>query len=367
MANILSKGNTTASLLLDEGEQLYKEDTSESYDLADDNGYAYHKIAAWVVDSHGNKRIKTASIASRAQLGKVNVVPTGSSFSVGLFEIDGEYYTVGENVPDPESIRSKSYCYSEVNNVLVTNSVYQAGLAGKSIRLATGLPLKQYFNNDGELNTKTIKRVQDSIQPLANAVGNSESVQIDKHIIYAESLSAFVDWMVDDTGEIINQVNNGVLVVDVGGGTTDISFINPMNEIYMPGSDTVKTGVLDVFKKLKQLLSSEYDIDEEHIRDDMLDKAIRTNRFNARGDEKDCSTLVNKAKRHVAKRLNNFIDELVSSTLDNIIFVGGGAQALREQLLNLDDHAEGFVVIPNEPQYANVRGMLKCMTYIDNE
>lgn len=366
MANILSKDKEQTSILLNEGERFYKNESDGCYDLADDNGYAYHKLAAWVIDSEGNKRIATASCASRAQLGKVNVSATGR-LSVGLYEIDSEFYTVGENVPDPESIRNKSYCYSEVNNVLVTNSIYQAGFSGHSIRLATGLPLKQYFNNDGELNTKTISRVQKSLQPLANPTGVDKEAKISKHIVYAESLSAFVDWMVNDEGEMVNEVRNGVLVVDVGGGTTDISFINPSNEIYMPGSDTVKTGVLDVFKKLKQLLSTEFDIDEEHIRDDMLDKAIRTNKFNVRGQEKDCLLLVNKAKRHVAKRLNNFIDELVSSTLDHIIFVGGGAEALSEQLLNMDDHADGFIVIPNEPQFANVRGMLKCMTYIDNQ
>lgn len=87
-----------------------------------------------------------------------------------------------------------------------------------------------------------------SLQPLANPTGVDKEAKISKHIVYAESLSAFVDWMVNDEGEMVNEVRNGVLVVDVGGGTTDISFINPSNEIYMPGSDTVKTGVLDVFK-----------------------------------------------------------------------------------------------------------------------
>tara|TARA_B100000508_G_scaffold140561_1_gene142060 strand:+ start:340 stop:1440 length:1101 start_codon:yes stop_codon:yes gene_type:complete len=364
MVNILLNDTNESSLLLKAGERFYKDDDSNYFELADDNGYAYHKVAAWVVNEEGKKRISTACLASRAQLGKVNVSATGGN-SVGLYEIDSEFYTVGDNVPDPESIRNNSYCYSELNNVLVANSIYQAGFAGESIRLATGLPLKQYFNNDGELNNKTIEKVEKSLKPLATPYGDLQSVNIEKHLIYAESLSAFVDWLVDENGEMINKVENGVLVVDVGGGTTDISFITPANEIYMPGSDTVKTGVLDVFKKLKQLISSEYDVDEEHIRDDMLDKAIRTKTFNVRGVEKDCTTLVNKAKRHVAKRLNNFINDLVSSTLDHIIFVGGGAEALSEQLLNLEDYAEGFVVIPEEPQFSNVRGMLKLMTFVD--
>jgi len=363
MGNILNS-IILESILLDEGEALYKHNEASAYDLADDNGYAYHKVAAWVRNSEGQVYIKTAYIASRAQLGKVNVSVTGKG-AAGLYEIDSEFYTVGENVPDPESIRNNSYCYSEVNNVLVSNAVYRSGFADLDFRLSTGLPLKQYFNNDGELNEATIQKVKNSLIPLAKAAANENPPIMREHLIYAESLSAFVDWMVDENGEMVNKVSNGVLVVDVGGGTTDISFINSANEIYMPGSDTVKTGVLDVFKKLKQYLSSAYEIDEEHIREDMLDKALRTNKFTVRGESKDCEGLCNKAKQHVAKRLNNFIDELVTTTLDHIIFVGGGAEALREQLLNLDDYADGFVFIPKDPQFANVRGMLKCMTYLD--
>ena len=218
--------------------------------------------------------------------------------------------------------------------------------------------LKQYFNNEGELNETTIEKVRNSLKPLAQSVSSENQPSIKEHLIYAESLAAFVDWLVDENGNMVNKVTNGVLVVDVGGGTTDISFINSANEVYMPGSDTVKTGVLDVFKKLKQLLSSSYEIDEEHIRDDMLDKALRTNEFTVRGETKNCELLCDKAKQYVAKRLNTFIDELVTSTLDHIIFVGGGAEALRKQLLNLDEFADGFVVIPKE---------LKCMTYLDGQ
>lgn len=365
MGNILNS-EVVASVLLNEGEKFYKAEHTEAYDLADDNGYAYHKLAAWVIDSNGEKRIKTACIASRAQLGRANISATGGN-PVGLFEIDHTHYTVGENVPEPESIRSASYCHSEVNNVLVANAITQAGLIGHKVRLATGLPLKQYFSVDGDLNTPIIDKVQRSLKPLAEPVGQESKLDVAEHIVYAESLSAFVDWLIDDDGNLANEVHNGVLVVDVGGGTTDISFITSSHELYMPGSDTIRTGVLNVFSRLRQLLSAEFDVDMEHIRDDMLDRALRTGQFSVRGASKSCSELVEQAKRYVAKRLNNRINELVTGTLDHIIFVGGGAEALREQLLNLDEYEKGFVVIPDEPQFANVRGMLKCMTYEDAE
>ncbi len=59
----------------------------------------------------------------------------------------------------------------------------------------------------------------------------SEYLNVVDHQIFAESLAAFVDWALDEQGQLVNAVNNGVLVVDVGGGTTDISFINQHIEV----------------------------------------------------------------------------------------------------------------------------------------
>lgn len=352
------------SLLLEPGESLYLPPGAREYDFADDNGYAYHKLAAWVINEKGEKRISTACIPSRAQIGRVNVSSSGSS--VGLFEIDETYYTVGESVPDPERIRGPSYATSELNNVLVANSIMAAGFGGNPVRLCTGLPLKQYFNEDATVNHNLIDKIRRSLSPLAIPFGVSEANRptINSHLVMAESLSAFAHWFLDDDGQQVNHVRHGVLVVDIGGGTSDISSITPANDIYIDGSDTKRIGILDLFKKLRSLLSDAYEVDSEHIREDMLDHAVRTSEFLVRGNVVDCSNEVKKAKNYVAKRLSTYVNELVTDTVDRIIFVGGGAEVLRDELLSLEDYADGFVVIPDRPQFANVLGMLKLMTYV---
>jgi plasmid segregation protein ParM len=361
MADLLKQEILVSSILLDEGETLALNEDG-SYNLANDNGYAFHKVAGWVVDASGTRKIKTASIASRAQIGRVNASVSSSSFS-GLFLVDGIYYTVSESVTDPERIRNTSYAHSELNNVLIANSILNCGLSDLKVNLTTGLPLKQYFNSDGVQNKVFAEKVKNSLTPLASPVDMAKNLSIDTHDICAESLSAFIDWYINDEGDVANEISNGVLVVDIGGGTTDISTITPDLKISMDDSDTKKLGVLDLFKKLRVLISEEFNIDTDQVRDDMLDKAIRTNRLSIRGKDVDCSPAVKASKMFLAKRLSSFINEYVNEMHDHIIFVGGGAEALRDELLNSDEYANGFVIIPENPQYRNVTGMLKFMTY----
>jgi len=361
MGNLAEKNKLIESILLDVGESFVF-NADGSYDLANDNGYAFHKLAGWVVDKAGNKTIKTASVASRAQIGRVNASVSSTDFS-GLFCIDDVFYTVSESLTDPERIRNKSYAYSELNNVLISNSIMLCGLMDTMVNLTTGLPLKQYFNTDGEQSTVFAEKVKNSLKPLAVPVGVESTLSIKKHEICAESLSAFVDWYIDDKGEVANEINNGVLVVDIGGGTTDISTITPDLKIGMDDSDTKQLGVLDLFKKLKGLISEEFQIDTDQIRDDMLDSAVRTGKLSIRGREENCEKVVQIAKEFLAKRLSSFINEFINDMHDHIIFVGGGAEVLRDVLLNSSDYDKGFVIIPENPQYRNVTGMLKYMTY----
>lgn len=370
--NLLSQRLST-SILLQDGDTFINPNGHDYFDLIVDNGYAYQKLAAWVKDKCGQIVIRTASIPSRAELGRANV-PSGNSGSDGLFVInDDDYYTVSEFVQNPESIRSDSYSYSELNNVLVANSILESGMHDQKFRLTTGLPLKQYYNEDGSRNNKLIDKVKSSLVNLAQPVSGPE-LKITSHNIKPEALSAFIDWYVSDDGNVSHEIHSGVMVVDIGGGTTDISNINPNLSLNNNLSGTSRIGILDLFKYLRPLLSETFNVDADSIRDDELDKVVRTSKVFIRGNFIDCTSQLQKAKSKLAKRLYNVINELKGGTLDNIIFTGGGAEALREELIAIakgSDDFEGvdvnkFIVIPEKPQDNNVSGMLKQVTFIDD-
>jgi len=105
---------------------IYGEKTT---DVAVDNGYADQKVAYWATDENGKRVIAELLLPSRAQMGAINISIDGTSF--GVYEIDGDSWTVGKDVTEPESIRGERYAYSELNAVLVTHSLIAAGFAGK--------------------------------------------------------------------------------------------------------------------------------------------------------------------------------------------------------------------------------------------
>ncbi|MFT6910450.1 MAG: plasmid segregation protein ParM [Oleiphilaceae bacterium] len=362
-----------SSILLQEGDSFINPNGHDYFDLIIDNGYAYQKLAAWVKTTSGDIVIRTACIASRAELGRANI-SSSSNGSDGLFVInDDDFYTVSEYVQNPESIRTGSYAYSELNNVLLANSILESGMAGQKFRLTTGLPLKQFYKEDGAKNEKLIGKVKNSLIELAQPV-NGPKLQVTDHNIKPEALSAFIDWFVSDTGEVLHEIHSGVMVIDIGGGTTDISNIAPNLSLNTNLSDTTRIGILDLFKSLRPLLSDAFNVDADSIRDDELDKVVRTGKVFIRGKYQDCEKQLQVAKSKLAKRLYNIINELKGGTIDKMIFVGGGAEALRNELIEIakgsdnfeDVDIDNFILIPKNSQYTNVCGMLKQVTYIDD-
>lgn len=325
--------------------------------VAIDNGYADQKIAYWVEGENNSKRIEVHSYPSRAQMGAVNISIDGKS--AGVYDVDGDAWTVGKDVTDPESIRSEKYAFSELNAVLVNHSLIASGFAGKSVRVATGLPFEHMYK-DGQPDQDLVDRVKKSITVGVIPRGDLEPASISSHVVYPESTAAFVDYAVDEhTGEMSKSIETGVAVVDIGGNTTDITYINSNNTINVDRSGSKHVGVLNIRDRLKKLIQDRYKVQE--VRDVQLDKALRTGKCSIFGKEEDVLEQINQAKRQTLKKLMNWVEEMVGDAgdLDYILFVGGGSAVL-EDLIKEYPHA----IVPKDPQFSNARGMLKYMTFV---
>lgn len=326
--------------------------------IAVDNGYAEQKIAFWTEGPDGKKSIAQISYPSRAQMGHINISLDGTSS--GLYTVDDENWTVGKDVAQPEVVRGTRYGHSDLNTLLVKHSLVVAGYAGKKVRISTGLPYGDFYK-DGAKNEPFLEKVRKAlaeteVRPKDGAV----MAEVADHVVYPESIAAFLDYAVDvESGAMNKQITNGIVIVDIGGNTTDISTINPDYSIDDAASGTKKIGVLDVRSELKKLVLNKFGIDD--IKDAQLDAAIRTSKCVVFGEEHDVSAELNKARKTVLKKLMNFVEELIGdgSGVDKIIFVGGGAAVLREAI-NDYPHAH----VPNSPEFANARGMLLNLTYV---
>jgi plasmid segregation protein ParM len=325
--------------------------------VAVDNGYADQKIAYWAKDQNGNKFIAEILLPSRAQMGAINISMDGKSS--GVYEVNGDPWTVGKDVSEPESIRGQRYAYSELNTVLVNHSLIAAGFAGKKVKLGTGLPFDHFYKN-GEPDTDFINRVKQSLKTPVKPKSNVEPARIEAHGVFPESTVTFVDYAIDDlTGEMKREFETGVAVVDIGGNTTDITCINSDFTVNQDRSGSRNLGVLNVRDRLLRLIKDDFKVDE--LRDSQLDSALRTGVCKIFGQECDVKKQIDSAKRESVKKLMNFVEEILGDAgdLDLVLFVGGGAEVLQDVIREYP-HA----IVPNRPQFANARGILKQITHV---
>lgn len=327
--------------------------------VAVDNGYARQKIAYWA-DVNGTKEMVCFSLTSRAQMGIINISIDGKSS--GVYDVNGQCFTVSERVLAPDTNRTTAYACSDLNLALVSHSLVVAGYGDREIILGTGLPFKDYYRA-GEKNESFIQQVKDSFKVPVKSVSDDVLAIIKAHYLYPESTAAYVDFVFDEkTLELKNQ-DSDTVVVDIGGNTTDITMITAGTPtINIEKSSSRLLGVLNIMDELRRLIISKHGVDSVH--DYQLDVAIRTGKYKLWKDEIDISELVKKAKQQTVKRLVTYINETIGdgASIENLLFVGGGAEALREEILESFPH--GAVV--DNAEFANARGMLKYITYIVN-
>lgn len=327
--------------------------------VANDNGYAAQKIATWVIDEEGKPYINVTVKPSRVAIGALHMSMNGGSES-GIYELEDVDFTVADDLTDPMPNRGAHYSTSDQNTILVNHSLICSGFAGKEVILATGLPFSEYFVN-GEKNEGLFTKIKDSVlRGVKDKSGGSMPI-IKEHLIYPESTAAFVDYAFDFATYELKTPKNGVVVVDMGGETTDVTYITSSIQIDKEKSGSKRIGVLSILAELRQLIANKIGVSADSIAPNHVDKALIEGKLSFANKDIDVSDLVHKSKAATAKKLNAFVDSLIgeSAFIDAIVFVGGGADALKEHFKKEREN----VVVPTKPQDANARGILIHMTY----
>lgn len=343
--------------------------------VADDNGYADHKFA-WL-DSEG--RIMTAKIPSMIQVGGQGLSTTDGR-RVGGYLVDDEIeYTCSIGVNEPMQLRTADYPVSVANRVLFTHGLARHGLLGMPVKAAVTLPFRDYFGSDGTINMKLRDQCKKNFETMNVRVMECEAQpQVISVQVYAEALSAWFDWAIQDDGQWspgyneMLDTNGEVLIVDIGGSTTDIVSLHMINEpregdtsINHGKSGTERAGVLDARSKLEELVKEV--LEKEGVQGlsghtgvipaRILERILKTGECNYAGKQWDFRVERDTACRGVAQRISSYIRSVVAnpSAYQAILVVGGGAIVFKEWL---------EPILPNAvfmDEFANAKGLLKFM------
>lgn len=342
--------------------------------FVDDNGYADHK-AAWV-DEKG--RIMTIKLPSSIQMGSSGLATTGGQ-RVDVYKLNEQEYTCSPAVAEPMQLRNADYPRSAANRILFTHSLTKAGMLGSQINAAVTLPFRDYYLPDGTINTELVEACEKNFMAGGvEVLGCEAKPEIKSVVVKPEGLSAWFDWAMHDNGSMNDEYQEmmenlgAVLIVDIGGSTTDLVTVKPVHDgddvralIDQSLSGTSKVGVLDakqdiesrMINKMKQNGVEGLSGHSVSLPSYIIERAMTKGEASFAGKKWDFNNERILACQGVASRINSYILSTVKMPQNyfRIVVVGGGALVFREHLQKL---------LPNavfSDEFANARGLLKFM------
>lgn len=306
-----------------------------------------------------NKEMIT--IPSRGLQGR-HVIAVGDDDG-SFYQTEGVAYTVNEYLQNAEDTRFADYPKSHLNRVLVHHALRLAGFGGKNVSIATGLPVSYYYLNSGDKNDILINAKVGSLnkpvtsgKPTANIVSN---------MVTTEAIAAYFDQLMDMDGQPsadYQELSEAMVgVIDVGGKTTDCAVVYPGGQaVDNARSGSNDNGVLKLNSAIDSKLRIAFELDNVVPR--MIESAIRNGTVKIAGELQDVSAMVNEEKQKLADAIMSGVRTKIGSgkDLDFVLFVGGGAIVLRDQLASHYPHAR----FPDRPEFANARGMYKIAKYV---
>ncbi len=336
--------------------------------VANDNGYAAHKLA-WLE----NGEIRTGKIPTAIEMGHTITTTTGEK--IDAYTVGDSQYTCTDNSSSLISLRHANYPLSPENRVLFTHALATFGLAGRAVKASVTLPYRDYYNEDGTINAEFVQKVGGNFKQNDVVIeGLGQTLKVESVQVTPEAISAWFDWAMNDSGKMnenydeMNEVDGSVLIIDIGGSTTDIVSVNMLKgELIVRNekSSSTKLGVLDAVDELHtavKVLLHEAGVDgmEGHgsgLSQKVLGRILSTGKVRMGGKQYDFTSQRDTVCANTAQAIINYIRNRVGSTAEyfSIVFVGGGSVVFNPWMQSMLPNAEF------SDEFANARGALKFL------
>jgi len=173
--------------------------------------------------------------------------------------------------------------------------------------------------------------------------------------VFPEGLAAWVDFAIDEEGNIRQNLDDTIGIVDIGGRTTDIAVVLPGRRIDHAKCGSADLGVLNV---IQEIISSLKEAEDITATADKIEPALRTRTIRQFGKSVDIGKYVDQAASKVMGSISREVNMRLGggADLDKILLVGGGAYVFR----GITDKYPN-IEIPAEPEFANARGFAKFL------
>jgi hypothetical protein len=170
------------------------------------------------------------------------------------------------------------------------------------------------------------------------------------------------------------EINGGrALVVDIGGGTTDLQGVEPGGALDYALSESIQLGIQQVEHDFERSFRSHHrdelkgmkSMDMQQMRD-----AITSGVWKGGGQQIECPEEVKEATQTLLNRISEAYMNIAGGPFryDHIILTGGGSAMLYNYLLPILNHKSVIMAeIPSKMHLANVRGGRKLWKFYEVE
>lgn len=246
-----------------------------------------------------------------------------------ILEYDNQKFIIGEGRFESELNKSSKENFLP----LLYAAIVQASNESFN-QIVCGLPINQYKKNKDIIE----ELITNNKMKVIKVNGKPREIIIADFKVYPEGIGAYYSL----------NTNDDVIIVDIGGRTTDIAYI--CNKKHTKSS-TVAVGTLDIYKAIADKLNADYSLD---LSIEMIDRVTERGILKVDNIDVDLRFITGILKENFMK-IKEDLDFKFPARTERIILVGGGAKLFLKAFKKRYDNCD----IADEPIFANSIGFKK--------
>jgi hypothetical protein len=278
-----------------------------------------------------------------------------------VIEHDNELVYVGEKaIRDTKNaqltfVADKTDHKSDKVKLLSALGYAMGGKNEDAFNIVTGLPVDE-LGIQG-LKEKMIENMQQTFQFAFN--NETKTAHVKRVNVIAQSAGAYYDYILDDTGDIIEErIKPKTVVIDIGFRTTDV--VCMQDALYNPAeSFTVYTGVHNIHLEMRKELLKKYRIQKQPSE---IDAIVRSGYVTINGQHIPVKDSILASVQPFAEKILSELPLYIPNLteVDQFLLAGGGASFMADEFM-LPAPTE----VLSDSEMANARGYRKYLLLLN--
>lgn len=299
-----------------------------NYKLGLDNGFNFTKTSKGVIFTSTIEQLENEDTINGDKVKQVRY--------------NGKYYVVGE--PDGKYIadadKLKTEANREILEICTATAIAESFPTRKniSVDLVVGVPVA-YFDLQKDALKKLLMGINEKMIKIGK--GDVQKITVANCLVYPQSIG-----IVFKNSSKLN--NKSSLVIDIGGGTWDVSQFRGMTLVK---KDTYQEGMIPLYEKIATAINNTNVL--SNIKNYQIYDYLQRGTYTIDGEEYDIMKIANPIiEAHVKEVMDRIIKKFDVYNVDERYLIGGGATELKDYIVGPGKYMSS-ATIDDQAQFSN--------------